>query len=133
MGMEKQKRNPDQIRVGQRTIAVGSIGLLVRQAREERGERQEDAAEFLGISAGALSRLEQGKNLPSTIVLHRMIEYLYGAEAHVSAVLEENGAAETSCYEAVKALTIQTNELTDENRELVLRVLQLALENSKKS
>jgi len=132
MGTGKQKRNPDQIRVGQHTISLRALGPMVRQARKERGELQEDAAGFFGISASALSRLERGGE-PSMLVLHRMIEYLYGAEAHVSVVLEENGAAETSCYEAVKALTIQTNELTDENRELVLRVLQLALENSKKS
>ncbi len=126
------QRLSDQIRVGQRILTISSLGPLVLQTRKERNQRQEEVAEFLGISAGALSRLEQGKNLPSTVVLHRMVRYLYGDEVQVEeAASRATQNAKLDYYSAVELLTRQTLELTAQNRVLVLKVVRWALEDSK--
>lgn len=74
----------------ERQTAKKALGKLIREARLRKGLRQNELAERVGVTQGAISQIEQGIVAPNSLLLGRisreldlsMEEVMKALEAH---------------------------------------------------
>jgi len=98
--------------------AYASMGVRLRQAREFLGLSQETVAETLSVPRASVSAMESGRRKVSSLELRdlarlykRPIEYFYNDDSNQVFVEDET----------VQALFRATKNLTDDDKEQVLR------------
>lgn len=93
-----------------------SLGRRLKSAREYLDLSQDEAAKAVGLSRSALSQIERGKRRVDSLELTRFAS-LYGQS--VDAL---NGSqSEAPLPESVKSLARKATELSDDDREQLLR------------
>ena len=60
---------------------LADVGKVIRRAREDAGQTQQQLADRLGVRQGDISRWESGRVVPSGITLGRIAEALRRATA----------------------------------------------------
>jgi transcriptional regulator with XRE-family HTH domain len=94
------------------------MGARLRQAREFLGLSQELVAETLGIPRASVSAMESGRRKVSSLEL-RDLARLY--KRPMEFFLNDSGAKEAAEDETVQALFRATKNLTQDDKEQVLR------------
>jgi transcriptional regulator with XRE-family HTH domain len=97
------------------------LGSRLREAREYLGLSQEFVAEQLNIPRASISTIETGKRKVST---RELSEFARLYKTSVPILLAEDEYASSTQDETVTALFRATKELTDNDRQQVLRFAQ---------
>lgn len=116
--MSDSKRTQANDESGVADEAYASMGVRLRQAREFLGLSQETVAETLSVPRASVSAMESGRRKVSSLELRdlarlykRPIEYFYNDDSNQVFVEDET----------VQALFRATKNLTDDDKEQVLR------------
>ena len=116
--MSDSKRSQANDESGVADEAYASMGVRLRQAREFLGLSQETVAETLSVPRASVSAMESGRRKVSSLELRdlarlykRPIEYFYNDDSNQVFVEDET----------VQALFRATKNLTDDDKEQVLR------------
>jgi transcriptional regulator with XRE-family HTH domain len=104
---------------GGEDAAWAEIGERLRRSREYLGLSQNEVAEHLGLSRPAITNMEAGKRKVSTLELNRLAKLYHQPYAYFSGETSELADDETT-----GALFRATRELSDRDREQVLRFAQ---------
>jgi transcriptional regulator with XRE-family HTH domain len=112
-------RNP-----GAEDAAWAELGERLRRSREYLGLSQNDVAEHLGLSRPAITNMEAGKRKVSTLELNRLAKLYRQPYDYFT-----GETAELADDETTGALFRATRDLSDRDREQVLRFAQF-LRNS---
>lgn len=119
--MPRQKPSAADIDLPSSDDAHADLASRLRQAREYLGLSQEAVAEHLGIPRASVSAIEAGRRKVSSIEL-RDLAKLY--KRPVTYFLGETPPDEALENETVRALFRTTRNLTDDDKEQVLRFAQ---------
>ncbi|MBI1822201.1 MAG: helix-turn-helix transcriptional regulator [Nitrospirae bacterium] len=65
-----------RIKEDPRKVIAWAIAQRIREARENRGLRQEDLARMTGIARPNIVRIEQGRHVPSLTTLRKIVDAL---------------------------------------------------------
>jgi transcriptional regulator with XRE-family HTH domain len=78
-------------------LSAKELGLRLRLARKTKGWTMKQLAEATGCSESLLSKIENGRNLPSLPLLHRMVQLL---ETNIGWVFGDQSADRDIVYRA---------------------------------
>ncbi len=107
------------------------IGNRLKSLREERGLKQSDVADAIGVALSTISGYELNTRTPSVDILEKLAAFfgvtpnvLLGKEDHLSDLEEE-------FPEGVKVLRRANNEMTEEQKKQLVKYIDFMIDNSK--
>ena len=112
-------------------IDMVSIGERIKTRRLEMHLTQTDIYEKCGIASGVLSRIENGKNVPSVITFHKLSEVLECDMNWLATGISSNMQKSNIC-KLEEELLNGFRELPEDDKEELMGLLQLKLRKVKK-
>lgn len=113
-------------------IDMLSIGERIKMRRLELHLTQTDIFEKCGISSGVLSRIENGKNVPSVIAFHKLSQVLECDMNWLATGLTTNIQNSISCKNE-EELIDGFRKLSDDDKEELIEILHLKIRKSQRS
>lgn len=110
-------------------IDMLSIGKRIKSRRLELHLTQTDIYEKCGISSGVLSRIENGKNVPSVIAFHRLSQVLECDMNWLATGFSTNIQNLSSCQNE-ETLLNSFRKLSEEDQEELMQILEIKLQRS---
>lgn len=111
-------------------INMHSIGERIKARRLELHLTQTDIYEQCGIASGVLSRIENGKNVPSVIAFHKLSQALDCDINWLATGKSENMQNYVFCKNEEKLID-GFRKLPDEEQEELIEILNLKLRKAK--
>ncbi len=113
-------------------INMLSIGERIKTRRLELHLTQTDIFEKCGIASGVLSRIENGKNVPSIITFYKLSQVLECDMNWLATGLSTNMQSFTF-YKNEEELIGDFRKLSDDDKEELIEILHLKLRRSQKT
>ena len=113
-------------------INMLSIGERIKARRLELHLTQTHIFEKCGIASGALSKIENGKNVPSVIVFHKLSQALECDMNWLVTGFSANMQNAVFCENEEKLLN-GFRKLSEEDKEELIGILEIKLRKSKKA
>jgi len=110
-------------------IDMLSIGKRIKSRRLELHLTQTDIYEKCGIASGVLSRIENGKNVPSVIAFHRLSQVLQCDMNWLATGFSTNMQNLIFCKNE-ETLLNSFRELSEEDQEELMQILEIKLRKS---
>ena len=112
-------------------IDMVSIGERIKERRLELHLTQTDIYEQCGIASGVLSRIENGKNVPSVIAFHKLSEVLE-CDMKWLATGKSTNMKNAAFYKNEEKLLNGFRALPEEDQEELMEILEMKLRKLKK-
>ncbi len=112
-------------------IDMVSIGERIKTRRLEMHLTQTDIYEKCGIASGVLSRIENGKNVPSVITFHKLSEVLE-CDMNWLATGKSTDMQNLSFYKNEERLLNGFRSLPEEDQVELMEILEMKLRKVKK-
>jgi transcriptional regulator with XRE-family HTH domain len=113
-------------------INMLSIGERIKTRRLELHLTQTDIFEKCGIASGVLSRIENGKNVPSIITFYKLSQVLECDMNWLATGLSTN-MQNFTFYKNEEELIGDFRKLSDDDKEELIEILHLKLRRSQKT
>lgn len=113
-------------------INMLSIGERIKTRRLELHLTQTDIFEKCGIASGVLSRIENGKNVPSIITFYKLSQVLECDMNWLATGLSTN-MQNFTFYKNEEELIGDFRQLSDDDKEELIEILHLKLRRSQKT
>lgn len=105
------------------------IGDRIRALREERGIRQTDLAEAIGVALTTISGYELGTRTPRIDVLTKIAEYFGVTPNYLLGEDENLSQLEAEFPEGIRVLRRANNEMTEEQKKQLVKYIDFMLDN----
>lgn len=112
-------------------IDIISIGKRIKARRLELHLTQTDIYEKCGIASGVLSRIENGKNVPSVIAFYRLAQVLQ-CDMNWLATGNSTNEQNSKIYKNEDRILDGFRSLPEEEQEELIAILELKLRKVKK-
>lgn len=113
-------------------ISMISIGERIKMRRLELHLTQTDIFEKCGIASGVLSRIENGKNVPSVIAFYKLSQVLECDMNWLATGISTN-MQNSSFYKNEEDLLDGFRKLSDDDKEELIEILNLKIRKSQKT
>lgn len=113
-------------------IDMLSIGERIKSRRLELHLTQTDIYEKCGIASGVLSRIENGKNVPSVIAFYRLSQVLE-CDMNWLATGISTDMQNIVFYKNEEKLLLDFRELSEEDQEELLEILEMKLRKTQRA
>lgn len=107
------------------------IGNRLKSLREERGLKQIDVANAIGVALTTISGYELNTRTPSVEVLEKLAEFFGVTPNSLLGKGDSLSDLEETFPEGVRVLRRANNEMTEEQKKQLVKYIDFMIDNSK--
>jgi transcriptional regulator with XRE-family HTH domain len=113
-------------------MEVSIAGVRIKEKREKAGWTQVKLAEIAGVTASAISQIENGERHPSTVVLHKLAKALSTSVNYLLGGKDEEDLSDILQDKNVEILFRKYKDLPKTDQENILEYIKFKTAKSKK-